>query len=332
MGAQPGPVRQVEGRARTGPSWRALRRRWPTRSTSRCTITAVSAGRCSTRRPQQPAVPDALRPEVAELGRILGYHAAPHVVDPDAAARCAGQGADARRAAEHLQRVAAGRGRLHRQGHHDRVLRVRRLRPSPTWTPSPATYGLPQFTPEVVGGELDDPARRDDDGSRGGPRRRTGCAQGRVQRPIDSVGDGAFEKIGEMFAEADRRYPRRRLELLDRLGLRQADHRSRSCAGAVRTGDGAVATAPRRSTPAETSRGWNARAATTGRLRRATADIGLDSLASLPEMTDVGGTTLSTESDGQMACRAGLVRRAALGGHRWRGVERCSTGPNGSGR
>ena len=55
------------------------------------------------------------------------------------------------------------------------------------------------------------------------------------------------------------------------------------------------------------------------------ADIGLDSVASLPEMTDVGGTTLSTDARRRVAVRAGLVRRAAVAGHRRRGVRRCST-------
>ena len=50
------------------------------------------------------------------------------------------------------------------------------------------------------------------------------------------------------------------------------------------------------------------------------ADIGLDSVASLPEMTDVGGTTLSTDAQRCVAGRTGLVRRAAVAGHRRRGV------------
>ena len=49
-------------------------------------------------------------------------------------------------------------------------------------------------------------------------------------------------------------------------------------------------------------------------------DIGLDSVASLPEMTNVGGTTLSTDADGRVAGRTGLVRRAAVTGHWRRGV------------
>ncbi len=50
------------------------------------------------------------------------------------------------------------------------------------------------------------------------------------------------------------------------------------------------------------------------------ADIGLDSVASLPEMTDVGGTTLSTDAARRVAVRTGLVRRAAVAGQRRRGV------------
>ena len=49
--------------------------------------------------PQQPSVPEELRPEVVELGRILSYITASHVEAVDAAAGRAGSGLAAQRAA-----------------------------------------------------------------------------------------------------------------------------------------------------------------------------------------------------------------------------------------
>ena len=70
-----------------------------------------------------------------------------------------------------------------------------------------STYGLPQFTPEVVGGELDEPrgeTTMDLEVAHAiapDARKVVFSAQSTV------TGDGTFEKIGEMFAEADRRFP-----------------------------------------------------------------------------------------------------------------------------
>ena len=54
-------------------------------------------------------------------------------------------------------------------------------------------------------------------------------------RPTVEGEGGVYEKIAQMLESADRAVPRRGVELLDRLGLRQAGHRGRSGAGAVGT-------------------------------------------------------------------------------------------------
>ena len=100
-----------------------------------------------------------------------------------------------------------------------------------------------------------------------------------------------------MFDDADRQFPGAVWSFSIGWGCDKLHHRGRSGAGAVGAERRRSRTARRRSTPAVTSRGWNARAARTGRHRRAPADVGLDSVASLPEMTDVGGTTLSTDGE-----------------------------------
>ena len=132
------------------------------------------------------------------------------------------------------------------------------------------TYGLPQFTPEVVGGRAGRAARRDDDGSRGRPRRSHPMRARSCSAPSRrSQGDGAFEKIGEMFDEADRQFPGAVWSFSIGWGCDKLITAADLAPVRSALGDAHSRTAPRRSTPAATSPGWNARAATTGRLRRA---------------------------------------------------------------
>ena len=110
-------------------------------------------------------------------------------------------------------------------------------------------------------------------------------------------GDGAYEKIGQMLEDADRQFPGAVWSFsigwgCDKL-LTAADLapvRSALAAAAGRRHDGVQ----RQRRPR--------RAGMQGRRRLVVAagqaDIGLDSVASLPEMTDVGGTTLSTDASG----------------------------------
>jgi kumamolisin len=112
------------------------------------------------------------------------------------------------------------------------------------------------------------------------------------------VGDGTFEKIGEMFADADRRYP----------GAVWSFSIGWGCDKLITAADlaparSALATAQSHGTSAFNASGDLAGLECKGgddwSSPPGDGDIGLDSLASLPEMTDVGGTTLSTESNGR---------------------------------
>ena len=134
------------------------------------------------------------------------------------------------------------------------------------------------------------------------------------------AGDGTFEKIGEMFADADRQFP----------GAVWSFSIGWGCDKLITAADlaparSALATAQSHGTSAFNASGDLAGLECKGgddwSSPPGDGDIGLDSVASLPEMTDVGGTTLSTDGDGQVAGRAGLVRRAAVRRHRRRGVE-----------
>ena len=145
------------------------------------------------------------------------------------------------------------------------------------------TYNLPKFTPEVVGGHArpNAPARPRWI-SRWRTRSRRTPARCWSTRGPPSSGGGAYVKIGADDGGRPTGDSPARLEFLDRLGLRQADHRGRPGSGPVRVGRGRTRMAPRRSTPAVTSPAWNAKAATTGRPRPARPTSGWTSSRRCP--------------------------------------------------
>ena len=247
--------------------------------------------------PQQPAIPDALSPEVAEMGRILGYlphhESRPSMMPLDVPDK--GLMPSALLNTYNASKLAAdgytGKGStivfFAFDGFDQSDLDTFSTK-----------YGLPQFTPEVVGGELDEP--------RGETTMDLEVAHAvapDARKVVFSArqtvsGDGTFEKIGEMFAEADRRYP----------GAVWSFSIGWGCDKLITAADlaparSALATAQTHGTTAFNASGDLAGLECKGgddwSSPPGDADIGLDSLASLPEMTDVGGTTLSTEGDGR---------------------------------
>ena len=161
-----------------------------------------------------------------------------------------------------------------------------------------STYGLPQFTPEVVGGELDEPrgeTTMDLEVAHAvapDARKVVFSARSTVSRRR------AFEKIGEMFAEADRRFP----------GAIWSFSIGWGCDKLITAADLAPARSALANAQAHGTSAFNASGDLAGLECKGgddwssppgDADVGLDSLASLPEMTDVGGTTLSTDGEGR---------------------------------
>jgi kumamolisin len=247
--------------------------------------------------PQQPAIPDALAPEVAQLGRILGY--LPHHTSqtrmfpldvPDK-----GLEPSALLNTYNASRLAA-------DGYTGKGMTIVFFAfdgfDQSDLDAFAATYGLPQFTPEVVGGELDDP--------RGETTMDLEVAHAvapEARKVVFSAkstisGDGTFEKIGELFAEADRRYP----------GAIWSFSIGWGCDKLITAADLVPAREALAAAQANGTTAFNASGDLAGLECKGgddwssppgEADIGLDSLASLPEMTDVGGTTLSTDADGR---------------------------------
>lgn len=246
--------------------------------------------------PQQPSVPAPLRGEVAELGRILGYSphhlARPSILAQDVPMR--GLTPDALSTTYNANRLAAagftGKGITivifafdgYDQADLDSFA---------------TTFGLPKFTPIVVGGQPGEP-------------------QGETTMDLEVVhaiapdaqkvvvnarptveGEGAYEKIGQMLESADRQFP----------GAVWSFSIGWGCDKLITAADlapvrSALAIAHSHGTTAFNASGDLAGLECKGGQDWSSppgpSDVGLDSVASLPEMTDVGGTSLSTDANG----------------------------------
>ncbi len=246
--------------------------------------------------PQQPSVPEVLRPEVVELGRILSY--TPHHMSkppmPPTDVPDQGLQPSALRTTYNVSKLAAqgftGKGQTivifafdgYDQADLDSFASL---------------YGLPKFTPTLVGGQ---PAE---------PRGETTMdlevahavapdAQKVVINARPTVeGDGAYEKIAQMLESADRQFP----------GAVWSFSIGWGCDKLITAADLAPVRSAIAAAQANGTTSFNASGDLAGLECKggqdwssppSDADIGLDSVASLPEMTNVGGTTLSTDAQG----------------------------------
>ncbi|MFN8032668.1 MAG: S53 family peptidase [Mycobacterium sp.] len=247
--------------------------------------------------PQQPVVPVALRAEVAEFGRILGY--TPHreskpVMPP---LEVPDQGLDPAgllrtyNATELRDKGFTGKGQtvvvFAFDGFDQADLDM-----------FATTFNLPKFTPEVVGGQPE--ARR-----------------GEATMDLEAIhaiapdakkvlvnarstveGDGSYEKIATMMEDAERRFP----------GAVWSFSIGWGCDKLITAADlapvrAALAKAHKKGTTAFNASGDLAGLECKGGQEWSSPpssnDVGLDAVASMPEMTDVGGTTLSTDANGR---------------------------------
>lgn len=159
------------------------------------------------------------------------------------------------------------------------------------------TFDLPRFTPTVVGGQPSAP-RGETTMDLQVAHAIAPDAQKVVINARPTVqGDGAYEKIGKMLESADQQFP----------GAVWSFSIGWGCDKLITAADlapvrSALATAHTHGTTAFNASGDLAGLECKGGQDWSSApgkdDIGLDSVASVPEMTDVGGTTLSTDADG----------------------------------
>jgi kumamolisin len=159
------------------------------------------------------------------------------------------------------------------------------------------TFGLPKFTPDVVGGQPDvrrGEATMDLEAIHAiAPDAKTVLVNARPT----VEGDGAYEKIATMMEDAEQRYP----------GAVWSFSIGWGCDKLITAADltpvrAALAAAHRGGTTAFNASGDLAGLDCKGGQEWSSPpssnDIGLDAVASMPEMTDVGGTTVSTDATG----------------------------------
>ncbi len=247
--------------------------------------------------PQQPVVPHPLQAEVTGLGRILGYTPHHESVPPMLPREVPDQGltpSDLLRTynAKPLRdKGFSGKGQtvvvFAFDGFDQADLDM-----------FATTFNLPKFTPEVVGGQPD--ARR-----------------GEATMDLETIhaiapdakkvlvnarntveGDGSYEKIATMMEDTERRYP----------GAVWSFSIGWGCDKLITAADlvpvrAALAKAHKSGTTSFNASGDLAGLECKGGQEWSSppsdSDVGLDAVASMPEMTDVGGTTLSTDAKGE---------------------------------
>jgi kumamolisin len=160
------------------------------------------------------------------------------------------------------------------------------------------TSGLPKFTPVLIGGQPGEPHGETVMDLQVAHAIAPDARLVVVNARPTVEGDGAFEKVGRMFEEANRQFPGAVWSLSIGWG----------CDALVRAADlapveAALAAAQRNGTSAFDASGDTAGLECKGGDEWSDDpgpdDVGLDSVASIPAMTSVGGTALSTGPRGQ---------------------------------
>lgn len=245
--------------------------------------------------PQQPAVPEALAADVSELGRLLGY--TPYrQARPPLPLEVPGQGLTPS-ALLQAYNVAP----LHEAGFTGKGQTVVVFGfdgfDQADLDQFATRFNLPPFTPEVVGGV---PAERSGETAMDlqavhalAPDATTVLVNARPT----VEGAGSYEKIGALMEDVDRRYPGavwsfsigwgcdRLITAADLVPVRSALARAQAHGTVAFDASGDLA-------------GLECRGGQEWSAPPHGDDIGLDAVASIPEMTNVGGTTLSTDGSG----------------------------------
>ncbi|WP_243841444.1 S53 family peptidase [Mycobacterium sp. DL592] len=253
--------------------------------------------------PQQPAVPGEVGGEVAELGRILGYTPYHEGVPPTPPLDVPDGGLLPTELLTAYNVDALAAGGYNGAGQTVAVFAFdgfdqRDMDSFADW------FTLPRFTPEVVGGM---------------PEPRRGEATMDIQlihavAPAAKIvlvnarstveGDNAYVKIGKLMDSIDQRYPGAVWSFSIGWGCDRI--MTRADLAPVRS---ALSRAHRNGTTAFDASGDLAGLECKGGKDWSDTpspdDVGVDAVASLPEMTAVGGTTLSTDADGRWLAEQG---------------------------
>ncbi|MDV3127384.1 S53 family peptidase [Mycobacterium sp. 21AC1] len=247
--------------------------------------------------PQQPSVPSVLRGEVAELGRILGYTpyrlARPPIPPRDVP--------DLGLTPSALL-TTYNAGRLARDGYTGTgstvVIFAFDGYDQADLDSFATMFALPPLTPTLVGGQPGEPH-----GETTMDLQLIHAVAPDARKVVVNArptveGDGNYEKIGKLMESVDQQFPGAVWSFsigwgCDRL-LTAAD--LEPVRAALRTAHTHGTTAFDASGDLA---GLECRGGQDWSSRPGPDDVGLDSIASLPEMTSVGGTTVSTGADGE---------------------------------
>jgi len=247
--------------------------------------------------PQQPEVPTPLRAEVQQLGRILSYtphhESRPDILPLDVPDR----GLTPTALLNTYNAAGLARSGFTGKGTTIVIFAFNGFAQSDLDTFADLN-GLPRFTPTVVGDQLKEPYGETTMDLEVAHAIAPDAKLVVVNARPTVEGDGAFQKIGQMLEDTNERFPGSIWSLsigwgCDKL-LTAADLEP------VRS---ALADAHENGTTAFNASGDLAGLECKGGddwdSPPGPADVGLDSIASLPEMTSVGGTTLSTDAEGR---------------------------------
>ncbi|MUL48189.1 peptidase S53 [Mycobacterium sp. CBMA293] len=246
--------------------------------------------------PQQPQIPTELHGTVTELGRILSY-TPHHDSAPPAPLGVAERGLNP----SHLLK-AYRTDTLAAAGYTGKgttvVIFAFNGYDQADLDQFAITFGLPKFTPTLVGGKPGN-----DHGETTMDLEVVHAIAPDAQLVVVNArptvtGDGAYLKIGQLFEQTDRDYPGAIWSLsigwgCDKL-ITAADLAPVRSALAAAEAHGTTAFDASGDLAGLECKGGDDWDSPPG-----PSDIGLDSVASLPEMTNVGGSTLSTDADGQ---------------------------------
>ena len=248
--------------------------------------------------PQQPQIPKALRHEVRGLGRILSY--TPHHTSVPGSPGIIPRDVPDRALTPAAVLTAYNADGLARDGFTGKgttivIFAFDGFDQADLDTFS-SMFDLPTFTPEIVGGQPGPPAAELTMDLQVTHAIAPDARKVVVNARPTVEGPGGYERIGQMLEDTDRRYPGavwsfsigwgcdRLITAADLAPVQSALRRAQSHGTVAFNASGDLA-----GLECKGGSDWDSPPGET--------DIGLDSVASLPEMTSVGGTTLSTDAN-----------------------------------
>ncbi len=245
---------------------------------------------------RQPSVPADLRVEVSEFGRILSYTPHREAKPPFFPAEVPTQGLTPSALLRTYNIAPLRESGLTGKGVTVIVFAFDGFDQADLDTFS-STFNLPRFVPDVIGGQ---PSSRRGEATMDleaihaiAPDARTVLVNARPT----VEGEGGFQKIATMMEDTDRRYP----------GAVWSFSIGWGCDKLITAADLVPARAALTKAQANGTTAFDASGDLAGLECKggqewssppSPDDVGLDAVASIPEMTNVGGTTLSTDADG----------------------------------